>query len=53
MAKIVNDNYIYAKVEKFVKDKYTLSNDVLTYLTDITGDEDKPKDIVEAGKASM
>ncbi|KAH9307359.1 hypothetical protein KI387_035270, partial [Taxus chinensis] len=53
MAKIVNDNYIYAKVAKFVKDKSTLSDDALTDLTDITGDEDKAKEIIEAAKASM
>ena len=53
MVKIVNDNYIYARVEKFVKDKSTLSADSLPELIEITGDEDKAKDMIEAAKASM
>lgn len=53
LAKIVNDNYIYSRVAKFVKDKSTLSDDSMTELADITGDEDKAKDIIEAAKASM
>ncbi|GLJ29296.1 hypothetical protein SUGI_0577640 [Cryptomeria japonica] len=53
LAKIVNDNYIYSRVAKFVKDKSTLSDDALTELADVTGDEDKAKDIIEAAKASM
>eukprot|EP01018_Ginkgo_biloba_P007513 Gb_05243 [translate_table: standard] len=53
LVKIVNDNYIYARAAKFVKDKSTLSDDSLPELTDITGDEDKAKDIIEAAKASM
>ena len=38
---------------KFVKDKSTLSADSLPELIEITGDEDKAKDIIEAAKASM
>ena len=53
MVKIINDNYIYAQVAKFVKDKSTLSADSLPELIEITGDEDKAKDIIEATKASM
>lgn len=53
LVKIINDNYIYARVAKFVKDKSTLSEDALSELTDLTGDEDKAKDIIEAAKASM
>lgn len=51
--KIVNDNYLYAKVSKFIEDKSTLSEDKLPELTDIVGDEDKAKEIIEAAKASM
>ena len=51
--KIVNDNYLYAKVAKYVDDKAQLSEDKLSGLTDIVGDEDKAKEIIEAAKASM
>ncbi|OAY77666.1 Nucleolar protein 56 [Ananas comosus] len=53
LAKIVNDNYLYAKVAKFVKNKSELSNDHIQALTDVVGDEDKANEIVEAAKASM
>lgn len=51
--KIVNDNYLYAKVAKFVENKLELSEDKIPGLTEILGDEDKAKEIVEAAKASM
>ncbi|KAK4339745.1 hypothetical protein RND71_041207 [Anisodus tanguticus] len=53
LVKIVNDNYLYAKVVKFVDDKSQLSEDKISALTEIIGDEDKAKEIVEAAKASM
>ncbi|PHT98710.1 Nucleolar protein 56 [Capsicum chinense] len=53
LVKIVNDNYLYAKVAKFVDDKSQLSEDKISALTEIVGDEDKAKEIVEAAKASM
>lgn len=53
LVKVINDNYIYARAAKYVKDKSTLSEDAISELTDITGDEDKAKDIIEAAKASM
>ncbi|CAA2992821.1 nucleolar 56-like [Olea europaea subsp. europaea] len=53
LVKIVNDNYLYAKVAKYVEDKSQLSEDHLPGLTDIVGDEDKAKEIIEAAKASM
>ncbi|KAL2539615.1 nucleolar protein NOP56 [Abeliophyllum distichum] len=53
LAKIVNDNYLYAKVAKYIEDKSQLSEDHLPGLTDIVGDEDKAKEIIEAAKASM
>jgi len=51
--KIVNDNYLYAKVAKFIEERSKLSDDKIPGLTDIIGDEDKAKEIVEAAKASM
>ncbi|KAJ7945726.1 nucleolar protein 56-like [Quillaja saponaria] len=53
LVKIVNDNYLYAKVAKFIEDKQHLSEEKIPGLTDIIGDEDKGKEIVEAAKASM
>ncbi|KAG6385670.1 hypothetical protein SASPL_154506 [Salvia splendens] len=53
LVKIVNDNYLYAKVAKYVDDKAQLSEDKLSGLTDILGDEDNAKEIIEAAKASM
>ncbi|XP_057761728.1 nucleolar protein 56-like isoform X2 [Arachis stenosperma] len=53
LVKIVNDNYLYAKVAKFIEDKAKLAEDKIPELTDIVGDEDKAKEIVEAAKASM
>ncbi|XP_020571272.1 nucleolar protein 56-like [Phalaenopsis equestris] len=53
LVKIVNDNYLYAKIAKFVDDKSNLSEDHVPQLADIVGDEEKAKNIVEAAKASM
>ncbi|KAF8390613.1 hypothetical protein HHK36_025140 [Tetracentron sinense] len=53
LVKIVNDNYLYAKVAKFVENKSELSEEKIPGLADILGDEDKAKEIVEASKASM
>lgn len=53
LVKIVNDNYQYARVVLLVKDKATLAEDKLEELTEILGDEDKAKEVVEAAKASM
>lgn len=53
LVKIVSDNYLYAKVAKFIEDKSKLAEDNIPGLTDIIGDEDKAKEVVEAAKASM
>ncbi|KAF3976652.1 hypothetical protein ACB098_04G150800 [Castanea mollissima] len=53
LVKIVNDNYLYAKAAKFIEDKSKLTEDKIPGLTDILGDEDKAKEILEAAKASM
>ncbi|RWR74408.1 nucleolar protein 56-like protein [Cinnamomum micranthum f. kanehirae] len=51
--KVVNDNYLNAKVAKFVENKEQLSNDKIPGLADILGDEDKAKEIGEAAKAPI
>uniref|UniRef100_N1R0J9 Nucleolar protein 56 n=1 Tax=Aegilops tauschii TaxID=37682 RepID=N1R0J9_AEGTA len=53
LVKIVNDNYLYAKLAKFVVNKSDLSEKDIPALADLIGDEDKAKEIVEAAKASM
>ncbi|KAG1338584.1 nucleolar protein 56 [Cocos nucifera] len=53
LVKIINDNYLYAKIAKFVENKSELSDNHIPVLADIVGDEDKAKEIVEAAKASM
>ncbi|KAI7740387.1 hypothetical protein M8C21_012734 [Ambrosia artemisiifolia] len=53
LVKIVNDNYLYAKLAKYIEDKSELSEDKLEGLVEILGDEDKAKEVLEAAKASM
>ncbi|CAO2827032.1 unnamed protein product [Amaranthus hypochondriacus] len=53
LVKIVNDNYLYAKLAKFIENKSELSEEKIPELTEVVGDEDKAKEIVEAAKASM
>ncbi|WVZ66970.1 hypothetical protein U9M48_016120 [Paspalum notatum var. saurae] len=53
LVKIVNDNYLYAKIAKFVVNKSDLAEKDIPALSDLIGDEDKAKEIVEAAKASM
>ncbi|KAL9261593.1 Nucleolar protein 56-like protein [Drosera capensis] len=53
LVKIVNDNYLYAKLAKFIENKSNLSEESLPQLTEILRDEDKAKEVVEAAKASM
>ncbi|CAN8321995.1 unnamed protein product [Cochlearia groenlandica] len=53
LVKIVNDNYLYSRVSKMIEDKSKLTDDHIPMLTEVLGDEDKAKEVVEAGKASM
>ncbi|CAA6667816.1 unnamed protein product [Spirodela intermedia] len=53
LVKIVNDNYLYAKIAKFVENKSNLTDEHIPALADILGDDDKAKEVVEAAKASM
>mmetsp|Transcript_3058 Transcript_3058/g.5261 ORF Transcript_3058/g.5261 Transcript_3058/m.5261 type:complete len:500 (-) Transcript_3058:372-1871(-) len=53
LVKIVNDNYQYAKVALLVKDKSTLTEDKLAEIIEITGDEGKGREVIDAAKASM
>nr|CAB3458876.1 unnamed protein product [Digitaria exilis] len=53
LVKIENDNYLYAKIAKSVVNKSDLAEKDIPALADLTGDEEKAKEIVEAAKASM
>ncbi|RID76395.1 hypothetical protein BRARA_B03368 [Brassica rapa] len=50
---IVNDNYMYAQLSKIIEDKSKLSEEHVPMLTEVLGDEDKARELVEAGQASM
>ena len=49
----MNDNYIYAKTIKFVKDKSKLTDEALPELIEVVGEEEKAREIIEAAKSSM
>mmetsp|Transcript_14737 Transcript_14737/g.35095 ORF Transcript_14737/g.35095 Transcript_14737/m.35095 type:complete len:503 (-) Transcript_14737:202-1710(-) len=53
LVKIVQDNYQYARLALVIKDKSALGEDNIPELTEITGDEEKSKEIVDAAKTSM
>lgn len=53
LAKVVTDNYTYARVAQLVGDKASLTEEALPALTEIIGDEEKAQAVVEAAKASM
>ncbi|KAJ4909717.1 nucleolar protein NOP56-like protein [Raphanus sativus] len=53
LVKIVNDKYLYARVSKMIEDKSKLSEEHIPMLTEVLGDEDKAREVVEAVKASM
>ncbi|GLT46931.1 hypothetical protein SLA2020_206570 [Shorea laevis] len=53
LVKIVNDNYLSTRVAKLIEDKSKLFDKHILALTNLLGDEDKAKEVVEAGKASM
>ncbi|CAN6300900.1 unnamed protein product [Urochloa humidicola] len=53
LVKIINDNYIYAKLAKFIVNKSDLAEKDTPALEEIVGDLGKAKEIVEAAKASM
>jgi len=53
LVKIVGDNYMYAKVAKFIKSRKDFTEDKLEALEEIVMDEGKAKAIFEASKSSM
>jgi nucleolar protein 56 len=53
LAKIVSDNYQYARVALLVGDKSALGEDKLPELAEALGDDGKAAEVLEAARASM
>jgi nucleolar protein 56 len=53
MAKLVPDNYTYARTAMVVRDKATLSEDKLPALEDVLGSPEAAKAVLDAARASM
>jgi nucleolar protein 56 len=54
LIKIVNDNFLYSKVVKFIGDKKTLSEEKLEELTELLeGNDILAKNILDSSKSSM
>jgi hypothetical protein len=53
LVKIINDNYMYAKLARAMKDKSTLTEESLEEIEEIVADPAKAKQILEAAKSSM
>ncbi len=53
LAKIVTDNSIYAQIVNLIENKDNVTADIKEQLEEITLDEDKANQIIEAAKTSM
>ena len=53
MVKIVPENYTYARLAKFIKNRKDLNNESLEGLEEITMDSGKAQAILDASKSSM
>ncbi|CAG8523379.1 4891_t:CDS:2, partial [Acaulospora morrowiae] len=53
LVKIINDNHQYSVLAKFIQNKSKLTEDRLDDLIEITGDESKAKQIIDAARSSM
>ncbi|KFB36904.1 AGAP002063-PA-like protein [Anopheles sinensis] len=53
LVKIVNDNYLFAKVAHFIKDRKSLTQESLVGLEEIVMDAEKAQAIIDAAKMSM
>lgn len=53
LVKVVNDNYTYAKVVQLIKDRKTLSEEMLDDLEEIVMDSSKAQAIINASRSSM
>lgn len=53
LARIVKDNYIYARCASFIKNRTSFSEESLEGLTEITMDEDISREVLAASRVSM
>jgi len=53
LLKIVNDNYMYARLVRFIKRKDSLSKESLPQIEEIVMDESKAQSVLDAAKYSM
>lgn len=53
MVKIVNDNYTYAKVAKYIKNRKEFTDEMLEGLEEIVMDSAKAQAILDASRSSM
>lgn len=53
LVKIIGDNYSYARLAKYIKNKSLLSEANLQELEELTLDEGKAKQILDAARSSM
>lgn len=53
LVKIVNDNFMYSKVARFIKDRKTLSEESLEGLEELVMDSAKAQAILDASRSSM
>ncbi|RHZ45267.1 hypothetical protein Glove_682g23 [Diversispora epigaea] len=53
LVKIINDNYKYSLLAKFIQNKSKLTEQHSKELTEITGDESNSKKIIDAARTSM
>ena len=53
LVKIVNDNYLYARVTQYIKNRKELAEEKLEGLEEILMDEGKARPIYDASRASM
>jgi len=53
LIQIVKDNYLFARMAEFIKNKSLLTDESLPAITEILEDEDKAKQVLAAAKTSM
>lgn len=53
LAKIVADNYVYARLVKLIKNKTSINEELVDKITEIVNDADKAKEVYTAARTSM
>jgi len=53
LVRVVNDNYMFARIAKFIKNRNTLNEESAEKIEEITNDADIAKQVIAAAKMSM